>query len=111
MFTVVTELIIVVWNRPSQPFCPFKLANTAFSVGVANVSRAKGVVSDCKDGINFLKRKTLYNACYISLSSIGQVEHVKLTLVSGRKKKVKRSAKSDMLPNTHPTLKWTLLSM
>ena len=110
LLTVVSELIVV-WNRRSQPFCPFKLANTALSVGVVNVSRAKRVIGDCKDGVNFLKRKTLYNACSINLSSIEQVEHVELTLVSGRKKKVKRSAKSDMLPNIHPTLKWMLLSM
>ena len=47
----------------------------------------------------------------VSLSSIELVDHVKLTLVSGRKKKVKTSANTAMLPNTHPTLKWMLLIM
>ena len=85
------------------------MASTKLGVGVVYLSRVEGVVRDCKDGVNLLKGETLYEACCVSLSYIGTGKSRKLTLGSGRKKKVKKKPRTEMLPKTHPTLKWMLL--
>jgi len=99
--------VLVIWlgRKKYRPFLRFKYANTELSICIINLDRPKRAVANTEYGVNFLKGATLLKTCHVSLKTVGSTRQLRLTLVSGRKKKVNTSAMTAMLPNTHPTLK------